>query len=171
MGDVMAHGDPAEMDKALVHYAQSLALAEELKMRPLVARVQLGLGRLHRRMGIPAKAEEHLGAALTLSREMDMRFWSARAAEELMELGTPFVVARSQGQLFEYLKQEFAGEPFTVILDRRQSERRQSRETSLGEERRRIERRRHQEADEALRARGFVVLRDTPTRSEETGPV
>ena len=171
MGDVMAHGDRAEMDTALEHYAQSLALAEELKMRPLVARIQLGLGRLHRRVGIRAKAEEHLGAALTLSREMDMRFWSARAAEELMELGAPFVVARYNVQLFEYLKQEFAGEPFTVILDRRQGERRQSHAGLLGEERRRIERRRHPEADEALRARGFVVLRDTPSRPEETAPV
>ncbi len=51
---------------------------------------------------------------------------------------------------------------------RRQGERRKSNEGPLGEERRRIERRRHAEADEALRARGLVVLRDTPSRPEET---
>jgi len=67
-------------------------------------------------------------------------------------------------------KGEFAGEPVTVILDRRHGERRKSNEGPPGEERRRTERR-HAEADEALRARGLLALRDTPSRPEETAPV
>ena len=55
-----------------------------------------------------------------------MRFWLERAAEELMALGHLIIVARHNVQLYEYLKQEFSGEPVTVILDRRQGERRET---------------------------------------------
>jgi hypothetical protein len=37
------------------------------------------------------------------------------AAEERMELGALFVVARGNVDLYEYVKHEFAGEPVTVI--------------------------------------------------------
>jgi hypothetical protein len=50
-------------------------LAEDLGMRPLLARAHLGLGWLHLRSANRAKAEEHLMAATTLFREMDMQFW------------------------------------------------------------------------------------------------
>ena len=53
LGDIAARGDRAEHEWALGYYAGALALAEELKMRPLVARVHLSLGRLHRRDGTP----------------------------------------------------------------------------------------------------------------------
>ena len=54
----------------------------------------LSLGQLHARAGDRDKAQDHLGTALGLLREMDIRYWSARAAEELMELGHLFIVAR-----------------------------------------------------------------------------
>lgn len=78
-----------------------------------------------------------------------------------MGLGHLFVVARHNVPLYEYLKQEFAGEPVTVILDRRQGERRQRDEGPNAEERRRSDRRRHSETDEALRTRGFVVVAES----------
>ena len=54
--------------------------AQELGMRPLLARTALGIGRLHLRLGNRAKAEEYLITATTMFREMDMRFcWSTRA--------------------------------------------------------------------------------------------
>jgi hypothetical protein len=56
-----------------------MALAEELGMRPLVAHCQLGLGQLSRRRGKREQAREHLTAATTLYREMDMRLWLERA--------------------------------------------------------------------------------------------
>ena len=48
-------------------------------MRPLVAHCHLGLGKLYRRTGEGAKADEHLTAAKTMYREMGMRFWLKKA--------------------------------------------------------------------------------------------
>ena len=122
-------------------------------MRPLVARVELSRGRLHAKLGNRDEAQDHLGTALGMLREMDIRFWSARAAEELMELGHLFIVARDNAQLYEYLKQEFAGEPVTVIVDRRRVD---GREANAGAspdgERRRAD------VDQAFNARGFVIV-------------
>ncbi len=126
-GDVAARGSRADTDAAGECYARALALAEELKMRPLVARTALEPGPAARRAGNPDKSQDHLGMALGLLREMDIRFWSARAAEELMDLGNLFIVARHDVQLYEFLKQEFAGEPVTVLLDRRRGEATQAR--------------------------------------------
>jgi hypothetical protein len=146
------------MDAALAHYAEARALAEELEMRPLLARIHLSLGRLQRRAGNRDAAEDHLGTALAGLREMEMRFWSSRAAEELMGLGHLFIVARYNVQLYDYLKQEFAGEPVTVILDRRQGDRRQHDEGPRADERRHADRRRQAPAADALRTRGFMVV-------------
>jgi hypothetical protein len=49
--------------------------AEPCRMRPLVAHCHLGPGKLHRRTGDREQAQEHLGTATTMYREMDMRFW------------------------------------------------------------------------------------------------
>ena len=56
-------------------------------MRPLLAHCHLGLGKLYRRTSDPAKAGEHLTAAATMYREMDMRFWLDKAQVDLKELG------------------------------------------------------------------------------------
>ena len=48
-------------------------------MRPLVAHCHLGLGKLNRRMGKRHQAQEHLATAITMFREMDMRFWLEKA--------------------------------------------------------------------------------------------
>jgi len=157
LGDIAAAGAGVETDKAVECYRQAFELAEQLGMRPLVARVHLGLGRLYRRSGNRAEAEEHLATALGRLREMDIRFWAARAAEELIGLGHLFIIARYNVELLEYLKHEFAGEPVTVLFDRRQGERRRQGEGPQGEERRRADRRTHPELEEDLRTRGFVV--------------
>ena len=62
-----------------------MALATELRMRPLAARCHLGLGTLYRRTGIRAKAEEHLNSASTMYREMNMGFWLAQAEAAMTE--------------------------------------------------------------------------------------
>jgi hypothetical protein len=51
-------------------------------MRPEVAHCHLGLGKLYRRSGRREQAHEHLTAATTLFREMDMRFWLEQAEAE-----------------------------------------------------------------------------------------
>jgi hypothetical protein len=88
---------------------------------------------------------------------MDMRFWLSRAAEELLHLGHLFVVARHNIQLYDYLKREYAGEPVTVILDRRHGERRERAEATASE-RRSADRRRQIQVDESIRTRGFAVV-------------
>jgi len=83
LGEIAARPDKPDIETAGDHYRQALALAEELGMRPLVAHCHLGLGKLYRRTGDGARAEEHLTTATTMYREMDMRFWLERAEAEL----------------------------------------------------------------------------------------
>jgi hypothetical protein len=53
-------------------------------MRPLVAHSHLGLGKLYRRTGNGAKAEEHLTTTTaTMYREMGMGFWLEQAEATL----------------------------------------------------------------------------------------
>jgi hypothetical protein len=72
-------------------------------------------------------------------------------------MGHLFVVARHNIQLYDYLKREYAGEPVTVILDRRHGQRREH-EQPTDTERRRAERRRQVQVDEAIRTRGLAVV-------------
>jgi class 3 adenylate cyclase/tetratricopeptide (TPR) repeat protein len=160
LGDIAAAGDAAERDRALGHYAEAMALTEELGMHPLAARIHLSLGRLHRHAGNFEAAQEELAASLVAFRGMDMRLWSSRVAEELMKLGHLFIVARHNIELHEYLTRELAGEPITVVLDRRDGERRQGEGDPPTDERRQSERRRAR-TQEALRARGFMVVPDS----------
>jgi len=84
LGEINAHRDPPEVESAEDCYRQALTMATDLGMRPLVAHCQLGLGRLYRRTGDRAKAEQYLTTATAMYREMDMRFWleQAEAAHE-----------------------------------------------------------------------------------------
>ena len=52
-------------------------------MRPLAAHCHLGLGKLYRRTGNAARAQEHLTTAATMYREMGMTFWLEKAEAEL----------------------------------------------------------------------------------------
>ena len=61
-------------------------MAEELGMRPLVAHCHLGLGKLYRSTGKREQAQEHLTAATTMYREMDMRFWLEQAEAAMTAL-------------------------------------------------------------------------------------
>ena len=61
-------------------------MATELGMRPLVAHCHLGLGKLYRRTGKREQAHERLATAITMYREMDMRFYLEQAETELTEL-------------------------------------------------------------------------------------
>jgi len=157
MGELAGLSEPPAVGEAEAYYGQALTLAEELEMRPLQARTHLGLGRLLRLAGDRDRAEDHLAIALGQLREMDMRFWLSRAAEELLHLGHLFVVARHNIQLFDYLKREYAGEPVTVVLDRRHAERREREEVTTAE-RRQSDRRRQIRVDDAIRTRGFAVV-------------
>jgi hypothetical protein len=57
------------------HYRRALALALALDMRPMLAHCHLGLAMFYARADRTTEAREHGGTAVTMYREMDMRFW------------------------------------------------------------------------------------------------
>ena len=63
LGDIATHPDRFDAESGEAHYREALALAEPRGMRPLVAHCHLGLGKLYRRTGDQAKAQEHLTTA------------------------------------------------------------------------------------------------------------
>jgi len=86
LGENAAHRDPPESVLAEAYYQQALALAEELGMRPLVARCLHGLGRLYGQTGRRAPARTALSAAIALYHAMDMAFWLPQAAGALAQV-------------------------------------------------------------------------------------
>jgi hypothetical protein len=66
---------------------ESVALAGELGMRPLVAHCHLGLGKLYRRTGKREQAQEHLTTTTTLYCEMGMTYWLEKAEAEVRKPG------------------------------------------------------------------------------------
>jgi len=69
------------------------------------------------------------------------------------------IVARHELELYEYLKQRFAGRPdVQVILDRRVGERRRRSLPTADERRRGCDRRARPQVDEDIRTLGFAVV-------------
>jgi tetratricopeptide (TPR) repeat protein len=85
LAEITALGASMDATDTVKHYADSLALAEKLGMRPLVAHCHLGLGKLYRRIAAH-QAAEHLKTALGMYREMDMRSWLERVEAEIRKL-------------------------------------------------------------------------------------
>jgi len=85
LGEIASHRDPPDVEAGKEYYRQAMVLAEELGMRPLQAHCHLGLGKLYLRMGKRQEAQQHLATAATMYREMDMRFWLAKAEAGLAE--------------------------------------------------------------------------------------
>ena len=81
LGDIATH--PEQFDPGKGDYGRALALAEELKMRPLVAHCHLGFATLYRRTVKRQQAQEHLTTATTMYLEMDMRFYLEQAEAEM----------------------------------------------------------------------------------------
>jgi len=85
LGEAVSHGDPPDVEKAEASYRESLALADELGMRPLRGRGHLALGGLYRRTGRLEQARGELSLAIELLRSMELSFWLTRAEAELAE--------------------------------------------------------------------------------------
>ena len=83
LGEVAAAHDPPEAEAAERHYRDAIRVAGELGLRPIIARSHLGLRRLYVRVGRRNEAREHLIAAATMYREMDMRFYLEQAEAEM----------------------------------------------------------------------------------------
>jgi len=86
LGAVAAQRQPPQDTQAEAYYRQSLALAEELGMRPLQAHCHLGLGTLYAKMGRPEPARAALSAALDLYRAIEMTFWLPQAEAALVQI-------------------------------------------------------------------------------------
>jgi tetratricopeptide (TPR) repeat protein len=71
--------DRGGVDTAIRRYGESLALARELGMLPLVAHCHLGIGNLYRHTGEGVKAQEALATAARMYREMNMAFGPEKA--------------------------------------------------------------------------------------------
>ena len=78
-GEIAARESPGEWDTAAARFREALALADALRMRPLAAHCHASLGASARRAGEDEDARAHLTTAMTMYREMDMRFWRDRA--------------------------------------------------------------------------------------------
>jgi class 3 adenylate cyclase/tetratricopeptide (TPR) repeat protein len=160
LGDVTAAASPADPAVAEDSYRQALALADELALRPLTAQTLLGLGRLYQQTGRRTEAADRLADALLLLHDMGMRPWLSSTADALQALGQLFIVARSKRALYDDLQRELGGRPVTIILDRREGERRR-RTQSEAPERRAGDRRRQATIDAAVRTRGFAIVVET----------
>jgi class 3 adenylate cyclase/tetratricopeptide (TPR) repeat protein len=79
-GLVAAEQETPDFETAKQHYGEALQLAEQLVMKPLLARCHLGLGQLFRRLGQAEAAEPHLATASRLFGAMGMTFWLGRLA-------------------------------------------------------------------------------------------
>jgi tetratricopeptide (TPR) repeat protein len=86
LGEIASRRDQPEIESAAAYYHQALALAAELRMRPLVAHCHVGLGKLYRRVVKRHDAAGHLTTAVTMFGEMDMRYWQEQAEMAVDEL-------------------------------------------------------------------------------------
>jgi class 3 adenylate cyclase/tetratricopeptide (TPR) repeat protein len=85
IGDVQARRDPAAARAA---YAEALARARQLEMRPLVAQCRLSQAVLERRAGRIEAAQSEVDAAAAEFRALGMGLWLGRAEAELTRAGS-----------------------------------------------------------------------------------
>jgi class 3 adenylate cyclase/tetratricopeptide (TPR) repeat protein len=88
IGEIAARCEPPQVKLAAAHYQQALALAEELRMRPLQAHCHRGLGTLYATIGQREQACTAFFTALTLYRDMDMTFWLPQTEAALAQVET-----------------------------------------------------------------------------------
>ena len=67
---------------AETRYTEALSLADELRMRPLVAHCHAGLAKLSRRTGQRAETRMHWQTASAMYREMGMTYWLEKLERE-----------------------------------------------------------------------------------------
>ncbi len=76
----------ADFAEAGTQFAETLRIAEELGMRPLIAHCLAGLGRLCLAKGERDQARTHLTKAAAMYREMEMTYWLRPVDVELMQI-------------------------------------------------------------------------------------
>jgi tetratricopeptide (TPR) repeat protein len=86
LGEAALKSDPLDTERAVQYFRDARALADELRMRPLVAHCDFGLARLSLRTGRRREAREAITAAVAMYRDMAMPFWLPEAEAVLREL-------------------------------------------------------------------------------------
>jgi DNA-binding NtrC family response regulator/tetratricopeptide (TPR) repeat protein len=86
LGEISMRRGAPDHGQASTLYSKALSLAESLDMRPLSARIHLGLGLLHSRAGDSEKARENLTTAAAHFRDMGMASWLFRTEAEVSRL-------------------------------------------------------------------------------------
>jgi class 3 adenylate cyclase/tetratricopeptide (TPR) repeat protein len=86
LGEIAAHREPRQDERAETYHRQALVLAEELGMRPLVAHCHRGLGTLYVTTGQQEQARAELSAAIGLYRAMEMTFWLPQTEAALAQV-------------------------------------------------------------------------------------
>jgi tetratricopeptide (TPR) repeat protein len=86
LAEIALGSDPPNAVQAMEYGRSALAMAEALKMRPLMAHCHLALGRALALVDEPDAATRHLAAASQLLGEMDMQAWLGQARAELERL-------------------------------------------------------------------------------------
>jgi tetratricopeptide (TPR) repeat protein len=86
MAKIQSENDSGQIEQATHTFCQAIDLAQELKMRPLLAHCSLDLGQFYIRSGEYEKARSELMKATDLYRSLGMRFWQPKAESILNEI-------------------------------------------------------------------------------------
>ncbi len=86
LGDIARQCDPSNVTQVQTHYQESLALANDLHMRPLQAHCHRSLGILHHHTGQAEQARVELATAIEMYRAMEMTFWLPETEAALTEV-------------------------------------------------------------------------------------
>jgi tetratricopeptide (TPR) repeat protein len=90
LAKVQFDGGPGQVQQSWQSYRQAKEQAEELRMKPLLAHCQMGLGEAYARKGLSKEARSEIVAAIELYRSMDMAFWLPKAESALAKVtGSP----------------------------------------------------------------------------------
>jgi class 3 adenylate cyclase/tetratricopeptide (TPR) repeat protein len=86
LADLSSRRSPLNVEQVKADYGVALALAQELKMRPLQAHCHLGIGNLYAHADMSAKARDELLGAIDLYKAMSMPYWLSKAEGVLAKL-------------------------------------------------------------------------------------
>jgi tetratricopeptide (TPR) repeat protein len=86
MAKIQSETGSEQIGQATHTYRRAISLAEELKMRPLLAHCHLDLGKFYNGRGEIKKARSELMKAIDLYRSLDMRFWLPKTEALLSEV-------------------------------------------------------------------------------------
>src|SRR5262249_24480189 len=87
LGEIASYDDSLDVNKAVAHYQQAMALAEELRMRPLIAHCHVGLGKLYRRGKKIKQAEEKINKGVAINGGREKSLWVERGEAGVERMG------------------------------------------------------------------------------------